>query len=136
MKTLKGLSTRRPTKEIAAIEWKKKRPEGTPPEPRGEPFSFQAVGRSAEAVTLTAGEVRELLRELRGLLESDPLEAELTMVSRQVDEAVDRSGAELRAVLDHGAWRAAQLLALWFVLLLVYRAITVRLIGGQAGPRT
>ncbi|UCG34215.1 MAG: hypothetical protein JSU68_06180 [Phycisphaerales bacterium] len=123
------------TQEIAAIEWKEKRPEQTPPKPEGEPFSFQAVARSAEAATLTAGEVRELLRELRELLESEPLEAELTMVSQQVDDAVGRSGAELRAVVDHGAWRAAQLLALWFVLLLVYRAVTVRLIGRRAEPR-
>jgi methyl-accepting chemotaxis protein len=126
----------RATKEIAAIEWRKKRPEGTPPETEGEPFSFQAVGRSAEAVTVTAAEVRELLRGLREMLESDPLEAELTMVSERVDEAVGRSGAEMRAVVDHGAWRAAQLLALGFVLLLVYRAVAARLIGGRVEPRT
>jgi methyl-accepting chemotaxis protein len=125
----------RATKEIAAIEWKKARPEGTPPEPRGEPFSFQAVTQSADAVTMTAGEMRQLLQELRELLDSDPLQANLTMVNQQVDEAVGRSGAELRTVVDHGAWRAAQLLALGFVLLVVYRVIAVRLIGGRSDLR-
>lgn len=95
------------------------RGESAPPESK-EPFNFQQMTDSAEAWTQTAAEWRGLVRDLRDFLGPYPLSGGM--------------GAEIRCVITHAALWAILLMALPFVLMLLYRGITNRFLTIRSTP--
>jgi hypothetical protein len=95
-------------------------------------FSFQAVTASAEALGETTEKLQGLLAELRELLASGSISDEMDGVNTQLGQTLDLTSGRVEYLIDHAAWRAAQLVALLFVLLLVYRLLTVRAVRAKA----
>jgi len=87
-------------------------------------FRFDEVTASAEALTRTTTELRGLLSDLQRLLASGAVSGEAGRLTAPAAEVLDRAGLTSRALIDHAAWRAAQLLALLAALLLAYRWLT------------
>jgi len=90
----------------AALFPKKK--EGAPP---GRPFDVREWQSAAAQIGTSAGELRALAVEINTLT----------------------AGTKLDAAVDHAAWRAAQLIALFFALLVGYRLLAWRLGRGSRG---
>jgi len=90
----------------AALFPKKK--EGAPP---GRPFDVREWQSAAAQIGTSAGELRALAVEINTLT----------------------GGTKLEAAVDHAAWRAAQLVALFFALLVGYRLLAWRLGRGSRG---
>jgi hypothetical protein len=108
---------------------------GKPPEATPEPgdqdasFSFQAVGRSAEALGETADKLRDLLADLQVVLDDGSLSREAAALDLQWRNTTDITSLKLQGIIDHVAKRAAQLLCLLFGLLVGYRLLIRR--GGK-----
>ena len=105
------------------------------PEPSAEPppaddattkpsFRFEDMTVSAEALTRTTIELRGLVGDLQRLLASGGVSGEASKVTAPAVEVLDRAGLTSRGLIDHAAWRAAQLLVLLAVLLVAYRWVT------------
>ena len=94
------------------------RGEPAPPESK-EPFRFQDATESAEAWTQTAAQSRGLVQEFRNLMESD---------------SFDGIGKKMRGVITHAALWVVLLMALLFVLMLLYRGITNRRRPARSAP--
>jgi hypothetical protein len=96
-------------------------------EPRepGRPFDVTEWEAAAREIGAAAGRLAVLTEELRGLVESQQLDAALGRVSSTV-ELAETSAQE---VVDAAAWRGLQLLVAFFVLLVAYRLVAARLPG-------
>jgi hypothetical protein len=81
----------------------------------------------AQEVTNAANEIRAVTAEVRELIESEALPANIEDVNNRVIGAVDRTALQARSFTDHITWRMAQVLLLVFALALAYRLITGRL---------
>ncbi|MEZ6191271.1 MAG: hypothetical protein R3C45_08270 [Phycisphaerales bacterium] len=86
----------------------------------GKPFDIAEYAQAADKLTATATELRALLAEARVTIDS-------IQVSALSDAALKDAEQRGRNVTDHAAWRALQLLAVAFVLAIVYRLISARL---------
>jgi hypothetical protein len=86
---------------------------------------------TVQEVTNAAIEIKALTAEVRELIESKALPAHITEVNSRVVGVVDRTAVQARSLTDRIFWRLAQLSALIFVLVLLYRFVVVRF----AGPR-
>ncbi len=87
--------------------------------PEGEPFDIKDYIQAADRLTAAATELRSLVADVQGVIESDRVRA----LSNDTLEDAEQRG---RNVTDHVAWRALQLLAVAFVLALIYRVIVGR----------
>jgi hypothetical protein len=82
-----------------------------------------------QEVGIAANELHALATEVRELLESGALAAHIEDVNDRVVGVVGQSTIYARSLADHVTWRMMQLLALVFVLVLVYRVIAVRFVA-------
>jgi hypothetical protein len=109
--------------DIAAIpskwnEGDEKRPVASEP---SRPFDINDYTRSADAIERAAIRTREVLAEVQRVSLSKPLMEQFSTVD-----------GNLRAAIDHLAWRATQLVMLIFGLIVAYRWK----IAGWIGPRS
>lgn len=88
--------------------------------PAGKPFDIAEYAQAADKLTATATELRSLLAEARETLESPRIDA---LSETTLHDAEQRG----RSVTDHAAWRALQLIAVTFILAIIYRLISHRL---------
>ncbi len=91
--------------KLAGDSWAELFPKRKEGEPSGRPFDVREWQSAAAQIGTSAGELRALAAEI------DTLTA----------------GTRLEAVVDHATWRAAQLVALFFALLVGYRLLAWRL---------
>lgn len=96
---------------------------GIPADPEDTSFSFQAVGRSAEALGQTADKLRDLLADLRTTLDGGTLSREVGALDGRWRDATQATSLQIQGVIDHAAKRAAQLVVLLFALLIGYRLL-------------
>jgi hypothetical protein len=94
---------------------------------QGRPFDVTEWERAAREIGAASGRLAELTAQLRGLVESQQLDAALGHVSTTVGLAE----ASAQEVVDAAAWRGLQLLVAFFVLLLAYRLISPLLPGSR-----
>lgn len=99
-------------------------------EPAGRPFDILDYERTATAIGSSAVELRQLLAELRGLLDEKSPPAGLVQARQQANELLVETSARSRALADHAAWRIGQLAVFVFVLAVIYRWLPRR-----AAPR-
>jgi len=78
----------------------------------GRPFDINDYQATAEALTVTAGELRMLTKDLQALVESGTL-----------NEAIGAASASVGGLVDRIAWRLALLVVLVFALVVVGRAV-------------
>lgn len=83
-------------------------------------FSFQAITKSAEALGETVGSLQKLLADLRSILDSDVVSEKVSALDVQLGQSLEATSLRIEGIVDHVAARAAQLMALLFVLLIVY----------------
>ena len=83
-------------------------------------FDIAEYTQSAEALTRSTVELRDLLSEVRSFLSSETLEQDLSRVVPLTKAAFAQTIADARGVVDHLAWRAVQLCGLVFLLALLY----------------
>ena len=89
-----------------------------------QPFDIKEYTQAAEQLTTAATELRSLVAEVQGVIESERISA----LSDSTLEDAEQRG---RRVTDHVAWRALQLMAVAFVLMLIYRVISGRMAKQQ-----
>lgn len=92
---------------------------------RGE-FDIAEYTQSAETLTKSTVELRNLLSEVRSFLSGETLEKDLARVVPLTKAAFAQTIADARGVVDHIAWRAVQLCGLVFLLALAYRFLAGR----------
>ena len=80
-------------------------------------FDIREYQQAAPAIESAAAEISQMLAEIRALTES----------SEQTSRAVDAAEQGGRSLINLAAWRGLQLIAVFFVLLLIYRVIANRL---------
>ncbi len=90
---------------------------------QSKPFDINDYANTAERVTQTAVEIRTLLEDVRALLESNELRGNLANVREQTHQTIDYTQAQLNHWTDHAALRVAQLIALTFALIVIYRLV-------------
>ncbi|MCC5822770.1 MAG: hypothetical protein LAT64_05420 [Phycisphaerales bacterium] len=95
-------------------------------------FDAGEVERAANEVGRAANEVTEMLAQTQQLLGSLEFRHGVRELNESVDGRVAAAGAESRAVLNAFFWRAAALLVVFFVLLILYRLVSVLLVGRLA----
>ncbi len=96
---------------------------GQPAEAEDTSFSFQAVTRSADALGQTTDKLQGLLAELKAFLDGNSLSKEVGAVDARLRTATDAASLSVRGMVDHVAKRTAQLLLLFFSLLIVSRLV-------------
>lgn len=109
--------------DIAAIPSKwdsgsEKRPISTEP---SRPFDINDYTRSADAIERAATQTRNVLNEVQKVALSKPLMEQISSVD-----------SNLRAAIDHAAWRATQLIMLIFALVVAYRWKISRMIAPRS----
>ena len=97
--------------KLAGDSWAALFPKRRDDEPPGRPFDVREWQRAAAQIGTSAGELRALAVEINTLT----------------------TGTKLEGAVDHAAWRAAQLVALVFALLVGYRLLAWRLGRGSSG---
>ena len=97
--------------KLAGASWAALFPKRRDGEPPGRPFDVREWQSAATQIGTSAGELRALAVEINTLT----------------------GGTKLEAAVDHATWRAAQLLALFFALLVGYRLLAWRLGRGSRG---
>jgi len=95
-------------------------------------FDIAEYTQSAEALTKSTMELRDLLSEVRSFLSSETLEKDLSRVVPLTKAALAQTITETRGIVDHMAWRAVQLCGLVFLLALIYRFLAGRFVVGRA----
>jgi hypothetical protein len=95
--------------KLAGDSWAALFPKKRDGEPTGRPFDVREWQSAAAQIGTSAGELRALAVEINTLT----------------------AGTKLEAAVDHAAWRAAQLVALFFALLVGYRLLAWRLGRGS-----
>jgi hypothetical protein len=86
---------------------------------------------TVQEVTNAAVEIKALTAQIRELIESKALPGHIEDVNNRVVGAVDRTAVQARGLTDRIFWRLAQLSALIFVLVLLYRFVVVRFAGAR-----
>ncbi len=99
--------------------------DGEAPSEPGRPFDITEWESAAREVATAGARLGELTVELRGLVESQQLDAALSRVST----TVERAETSAQGVVDAAAWRGLQLLVAFFVLLVAYRLLAPLLPG-------
>ena len=89
------------------------------------PFDIREWQAAAAEIGTSAEELRSLAVEARALVESQELDGALA----HVGAGLDRAEGSARELIDAAAWRLLALIVAFFALLLVYRAITSRLLS-------
>ena len=105
-------------------------------------FEITEYTRTAEALTRSTVELRDLFAEVRSFLAGETLEKDLTRVVPLTKAALAQTITETRGIVDHIAWRAVQLSGLVFVqlsglvfvLALAYRFLAGRIVVGRVMP--
>jgi uncharacterized protein with PIN domain len=92
-------------------------------------FDINDYRKTADAMTATAVELRQLTTEVRKLIESQQLSEQIKDVDGRVRGAVDHTSRQARGLTDVFAWRAGQLILLAFLLAVTYRVVIVRIVG-------
>ena len=106
---------------------KPRQPQGESASGSGPPrrrFDIKDYTESAEAISSAAVELNTMLVEIRTLLTT---ESDQIAVRSLAQEVLTDSQAQARTLVDHIAWRLAQVSGLVLVLALVYRFISSRL---------
>lgn len=88
-----------------------------------EPFDILEYQQTAESLTKTAAELRGLLADVESLLIQAQAPETEARLQQQVDGVLAQTDHKLRGVVDHIAWRLAQLCGLVFVLFVAYRPL-------------
>jgi hypothetical protein len=83
--------------------------------------------RTADAWTGTAREIRGTLADVERLLSKDVAGEGGGALETRADALVTRTLGEAESLVDHAAWRLAQLLGLALVLALAYRFLSGRI---------
>jgi hypothetical protein len=94
--------------------------------PKKEPSEKTSVSDykdTARGVTDAANELRSLVTDVRGLLESEALSGHIEDVNNRVVGALDQSAVNAQSVTDHITWRIIQLAGVIFVMALLYRFV-------------
>jgi hypothetical protein len=101
------------------------------PSGAGGPVSLdiQSYIRALERLDDAVAKVNTALAAGQSLLGSPDATARLADVDRLVQTQLEGVAGEGRAWVDHLAWRAAQLIVLFFVLLVVARVVSGRIIA-------
>lgn len=107
-----GLTIEKATELINLLD-KDKDPAAEP----GEPFRIEDYRQTALALGDTIAEVRRLLENLQHFAASDDLVTQLERVTSDARTVVNHSTEQATEVINHLAWRIAQLMLLAFVLL-------------------
>ncbi|MCH9002002.1 MAG: hypothetical protein IIC02_05450 [Planctomycetes bacterium] len=95
-------------------------------------FDITAYTQTAEALTRSTAELRDLLSEVRSFLAGETLEKDLARVVPLTKAALAQTVTETRGIVDYIAWRAVQLCGLVFLLALIYRFLVGRFVVGRA----
>ena len=98
-------------------------------------FDITEYMQTAEALTRSTVELRDLLSESRSFLAGETLEEDLSRVAPLMNAALAQTVSETRGVVDILAWRAAQLCVLVFLLALVFRYLAGPIVIGRAMPQ-
>jgi cell division septum initiation protein DivIVA len=91
-------------------------------------FDIREYTQTAEALSATAVQFRDLLAEARTLLEGETVEQNVARVNSLTAAALSQTAAETSGLINLATWRAVQLCGLIFVLAIAYRALMHRLI--------
>lgn len=94
----------------------------------GGGFEINDYRRTAEAIQAASRETRDLLAEIREALRGDEVPVQIAQVQNLTDATIERSAVASRRIIDHAAWRAAQLM----VLVVVLAVVGYRLRGKKA----
>ncbi len=86
-------------------------------------YDIHDYERTAEAITQAGGELRTLVAEIRSFSSSPELARSVETLEEQRAKTLTESSQTAREIVDHLAWRIAQLLALIFIGGLAYRWI-------------
>ncbi|MCH7925886.1 MAG: hypothetical protein IIC51_10170, partial [Planctomycetes bacterium] len=78
-------------------------------------FDITAYTQTAEALTRSTAELRDLLSEVRSFLAGETLEKDLARIVPLTKAALAQTATETRGIVDHIAWRAVQLCGLVFL---------------------
>ncbi|HMQ15167.1 MAG TPA: hypothetical protein PKC49_04260 [Phycisphaerae bacterium] len=97
------------------------------------PFDVQDYTAAAQALDRAALQIQDLARDIRELTASPELAKSLDDTEARARPLVDSSHASATALVDHLAWRGAQLIGLLFVALLA-QGLLLRM-GPKARPR-
>jgi hypothetical protein len=92
------------------------------PAEAGPPFDIAQWERAVREVGVAAAELRALAQDLALLTEPERVGLSATAVGAGLDDAESRA----ESLIDHAAWRAVQVLAIFFALLTAYRLLVVR----------
>ena len=84
---------------------------------------------TVQGVTLAADELKSLVAEVREMLDSGVLTAHVRDVNDRVIGVVDRTAIRADGFTDHVFWRSTQFSGIVFVLALVYRFVSTRVVG-------
>lgn len=87
--------------------------------PPSRPFDITEYQRTAESATILARDLETVLTRLQTILESKSLPENIELATVRYQQGVATAGKEVRELVDHLALRAAQLLILLFVLVIV-----------------
>lgn len=117
-----GPSETRPAGEVVAASV----PATAAADESGRPFDIRDYQSTAEALTATATEMRQLTIDIRELIASEAITERIQDLDGRAAGVVDRAQANAVGLTDHMTWRAAQLAVLIFVLALIYRFVTAR----------
>jgi len=104
-------------------------PDAPPPEP-SPPFDMKDLASTAEWTTKAAVELRATVADVRGMIDGDGLDKRLEQVDSTAKGTLDLTSAHATALINTITWRAAALIALFFVLLFGYRMFSVRTARG------
>jgi hypothetical protein len=117
--TTKGLNT-----TLASLDaFMTRQNKASPPNPNAEPFRIDPYVKAAAEINQTVAGVNQALANSQKFVEAKPWQA-----------ALADADALARSRIDQVFWRAATLIALFFVLLLAYRVLASRL--APAPPST
>lgn len=116
-------------------DWPASAQPGPAESPTNGGFDIDKYTAAAQAFDQAALRLEGLTREVRGLAGSQELSTSLGDVENRARGVVESSRTSARDVIDHLAWRAAQLIVLFFVALFGYR-LFVRMLGARATPST
>lgn len=90
-------------------------------------FDINDYRKTADALTATATELRGLVIEARGLIESQQVSRQIEDLDGRIRVAIDRTSDRTRSATDHAAWRVVQIVVLVFLLVVAYRVAAARL---------
>ena len=91
-----------------------------PGAPPNKGFNINEYTDAAEALAATTVELQKLFAEVRGFVEGDTLQQDLSRVDTLAAAAIGPTISEARTLIDHLAWRLVQLCGLVFLLAIIY----------------